>query len=177
MGKRSDFPRNKMDLYSTPVEAVHPLTRHLSPGIKYCEPCAGEGALIRHLGAAGHKCVSAFDAAMGPFPRHDASFLIDSDLNDAEAIITNPPWDRPPLHQIIERCSVLRPTWLLFDADWMHTKQASPYLEVCHAIVSIGRVRWIADSDMTGKDNCCWYLFDARLPAKETRFFGRWKAP
>ena len=52
-----------------------------------------------------------------------------------------------------------RPTWLLFDADWAHTKQARPYLKYCDKIVSVGRVKWIPDSKMTGKDNCAWYLF------------------
>lgn len=173
MGKRSDFARNKMDLYATPMAAVQPLLPHLGTALKYCEPCAGEGTLIRHLGSAGHKCVSAFDAGMGPFPRHDASFITEVDLRGADIIITNPPWDRPVLHQIIERCAILRPTWLLFDADWCHTKQASPYLEVCHTIVSIGRVKWIADSKMSGKDNCCWYLFDAKTKPTHIQFIGR----
>lgn len=173
MGKRSNFARNKMDLYATPMEAVRPLLPHLGKAMQYCEPCAGEGALIRHLSSAGHKCVSAFDAGMGPFPRLDASFVTEKDLKGADVIITNPPWDRPVLHQIIERCSVLRPTWLLFDADWAHTKQASNHLEVCHAIVSVGRVKWMADTKMTGKDNCCWYLFDARMLPSHIRFIGR----
>jgi len=173
MGKRSDFARNKMDLYATPMAAVQPLLPHLGTALKYCEPCAGDGTLIRHLGSAGHKCVSAFDAGMGPFPRHDASFITEGDLRGADIIITNPPWDRPVLHQIIERCAILRPTWLLFDADWCHTKQASPYLEVCHTIVSIGRVKWIADSKMSGKDNCCWYLFDAKTKTNHIQFIGR----
>ena len=173
MGKRSSFERNKMDLYSTPMAAVQPLLPHLGTALKYCEPCAGEGTLIRHLKSAGHTCVSAFDAGMGPFPRHDASFITEGDLRAADVIITNPPWDRPVLHQIIERCAILRPTWLLFDADWMHTKQAAPYLEVCHDIVSVGRVKWIVDSKMSGKDNCCWYRFDARVTPERIRFVGR----
>jgi hypothetical protein len=40
--------------------------------------------------------------------------------------ITNPPWDRKILHRLIERFSAVGPTWLLFDADWMHTKQSAP---------------------------------------------------
>ena len=38
----------------------------------------------------------------------------------------------------------LAPTWLLFDADWAHTKQAAPYLRHCSHIVSVGRVHWMA---------------------------------
>ena len=56
--------------------------------------------------------------------------------------------------------SAMRPTWLLFDADWVHTRQAAPYLPHLRKIVSIGRVRWIEGSKHAGKDNCAWYLFD-----------------
>jgi hypothetical protein len=121
-----------------------------------------------------HVCVSAFDVMpLRPDIRqHDAAWITKHDLNGADAIITNPPWDRPPLHQIIERCSAIVPTWLLFDADWMHTAQAAPHLRICRAIVSVGRVKWIEGSANTGMDNCCWYLFDANATGP-TVFWGR----
>lgn len=172
MGKRSDFERNKMDFYATPEKAVRPLLPHLPSQAWYCEPCAGEGDLIGHLQGAGHKCMSAFDAALGPFRRHDAAWIVEEDLNGADYIITNPPWDRPVLHQIIERCALLRPTWLLFDSDWAFTKQAAPHLEICQKIVAVGRVQWIAGSKNTGMDNCCWYLFDASKAGQGTIFVG-----
>lgn len=163
MGKRSNYEKKELAFYPTPMKPVIPLLSHLWPRTKFCEPCAGEGHLIRHLESHGHKCVSAFDVQ----PRHesiyqqDASFMSNDDMRDAELIITNPPWERDVLHQIIERCLTLRPSWLLFDADWMHTKQAKPYLEHCSTIVSVGRVRWIEDSKSDGVDNSCWYFFNA----------------
>lgn len=170
MGKRSKFERKPMDYYATPHEALLPLLNHLpAGGTTFCEPCAGEGVLIGHLEKHGHKCVSAFDAGDGPYRRHDASWITEADLNGADLIITNPPWDRKVLHQIIERCSIIRPTWLLFDADWMHTKQAQPYLYLCHTIVAVGRVKWFGN--IAGKDNCCWYKFHS--PTNQTRFVGR----
>jgi len=66
----------------------------------------------------------------------------------------------------------LAPTWLLFDADWMHTKQAEEYLSRCEKIISVGRLKWIADSDHAGKDNCAWYLF-GNQPEVGTVFIGR----
>ena len=158
MGKRSDFERKPMDFYSTPHEAVLPLLAHLQAGTSFCEPCAGQGHLIAHLERHGHRCVASYDAdASSPYQHHDASFLTPADLNGATHIITNPPWGRPVLHQIIERGSTLCETWLLFDADWMFTKQARPYLGRCHKIVNVGRVRWFGNT--VGKDNCCWYMF------------------
>jgi hypothetical protein len=163
MGKRSNFEHKKLNHYPTPRSAVLPLLPHLAPGTRYCEPCAGEGVLMGHLDVGGHVCVSAFDVMpqRAGIRQHDASWITEADLNGANCVITNPPWDRAPLHQIIERCATLVPTWLLFDADWMHTAQAAPYLKICRKIVSVGRVKWIAESANTGKDNCCWYLFNA----------------
>ena len=39
-------------------------------------------------------------------------------------------------------------------------------------VVSVGRIKWIKDSKSTGKDNCCWYLFDKRFDGN-TEFYGR----
>ena len=49
-------------------------------------------------------------------------------------------------------------TWLLFDADWMHTKQSVPYIQYLHKVQPVGRVKWIADSRHTSKDNVAWLL-------------------
>ena len=86
-------------------------------------------------------------------------------------IITNPPWNRKILHPMIEHFVDFKPTWLLFDADWMHTKQSISYLKHLSKVVSIGRVKWIEGSSSVGKDNCCWYLFENN--SKKTEFFGR----
>ena len=86
-------------------------------------------------------------------------------------IITNPPWERKLLHPMIEQFSDLRPTWLLFDADWVHTKQAIPFMPRLRKIVSVGRVKWFDKT--AGKDNACWYLFDRHDETYATRFYGR----
>ena len=103
--------------------------------------------------------------------RHFREINID-DLFEADYIITNPPWDRSLLHPMIEYFTAFRPTWLLFDADWMHTKQSVPYMGMLKKIVSIGRVKLIEKNKSVGKDNCCGYLFD-RKQSKNTKFYGR----
>jgi len=175
MGKRSDFERKALDFYPTPLEAVRPLIPHLPLRATFCEPCAGAGDLIRHLEAYGHKCMSAFDVMpLGENIRQaDASWMHEDDTGGADFIITNPPWDRPVLHQIIERAAGFKPTWLLFDSDWMHTIQAVRHLEICVKIISVGRVKWMAGSENTGMDNCCRYLFDVNHLGKKTEFVGR----
>lgn len=171
MGKRSNFERNPRDFYRTPFAAVTPLLPYLH-GRTFAEPCAGDGYLINHLELLGMKCVHASDIEPQKLDIDAMDALNFTAPDHADYIITNPPWDRKLLHPMIEHFRKQRPTWLLFDADWMHTLQAAPYLPYCHVIVSVGRVKWIPDSKMTGKDNCCWYLFDNHI-AFNTVFKGR----
>ncbi len=89
-----------------------------------------------------------------------------------EKIITNPPWERSVLHTMIEKFAEQQDTWLLFDADWMHTTQATPYERLCKEVISVGRVKWIVDSKSSGMDNCAWYLF-GKDKVGDTRFIFR----
>jgi len=59
------------------------------------------------------------------------------------------------------------PTWLLFDADWMFTGQARPFLKYCDMIVSVGRISWM-ENGTKGMDNCAWYRLQKH--PYETRF-------
>jgi hypothetical protein len=172
MGKRSDFERISRDFYRTPTEAVLPLRPFFGGGETFCEPCAGDGALVRALISIGLECVSAYDIQ----PQEDwiwfqdALQLEEQYVAGCDFIITNPPWDRTLLHPLIEKLSDLRPTWLLFDADWVHTKQSINYLPRLRKIVSIGRVKWFDKT--AGKDNSCWYLFDKPSDIA-VEFYGR----
>lgn len=179
IGKRSSFERVKNDAYNSPPRVVWPLIAHLTPGTTFAEPCAGRGDLIRHLAEDGFECRYASDIApinrgspmpiiKRPFHKVTAHMLRDCDL-----VVTNPPWGRDILHPLIEHFIQLKPTWLLFDADWIHTTQAVPYLKWCHKIVSIGRVKWIPGSKHTGKDNCAFFLFKDTPNNGGPTFYGR----
>lgn len=171
VGKRSDFERIPRDFYPTPYEAVVPLLPHLAAGTTFCEPCAGDGALIRHLEHHGHVCQMAWDIEPRAPGIHGGDAL-KLKVHAGDFYITNPPWSRDVLHPLILNLSAHKPTWLLFDADWMHTRQSAPFMPYLRKIVSVGRVKWIPDSPFTGKDNCCWHLFDqtSKAPAQ---FIGR----
>ena len=169
MGKRSNFERNPRDFYPTPNEAVIPLLPHLPEKGLFAEPCAGDGRLIEHI----EELTSLSGYWMTDIEPH-ADFIGNGDaLTDkivgCDICITNPPWDRKILHPLIDNLSNQLPTWLLFDADWMHTKQSVPYIKMCSKIVSVGRIKWFGN--MTGKDNCAWYLFDWEV--NNTIFYGR----
>ncbi len=176
MGKRSSFTRVERDYYRTfdpkAGDSLAPFVKH---GDMYIEPCAGDGSLIRNLDRIGLSCLSATDIEpYGPMiEKWDALNLDRIDCpSSCEWIITNPPWDRKILHQMIARFQAIRPTWLLFDAGWMFTRQARPFLDSCAKIVTIGRLKWIEGTTMSGKDDCCWYLFD-RNHHGPTEFYGR----
>jgi hypothetical protein len=173
MGKRSTFDRSPQDAYDTPREAVEPLIPHLPSALLFWEPCAGSGDLVSHISSLHPKAwlIGAYDIE----PRADIVERLDAfsfDAKGAGYIITNPPWTRSILHPMIEHFSDMAPTWLLFDADWMHTRQSVPYLPRLRKIVSVGRVKWMPDSPHTGKDNCAWYLFD-KPSDQPPQFYGR----
>lgn len=166
MGKRSDFARRPMDAYQTidpkAAACLWPFIEGIST---FAEPCCGEMRLVRALESYGLRCAYVGDIVTG------IDALSVSDFGDADAIITNPPWTRDILHEMIRHFQKIAPTWLLFDADWAHIQKAAPYLPHCSHIVSVGRLKWIEGSKYTGKDNCAWYRFDARH-SEGPRFYG-----
>lgn len=176
MGKRSDFARAPRDYYPTPEAAVLPLLPFLPYGAQFIEPCAGDGRLVQHLEKHGMSCLGISDIE----PQAEDVVTLDAlrpsawemlTEPSADYIITNPPWRRDVFHPMIETFRAAKPTWLLHDANWLFTKQAGPFLPYVRKIVAVGRVKWIEDSKMTGKDDAVWSLH-MREPG-ETRFYGR----
>ena len=161
MGKRSNFERVERDFYPTPLSAVLPLANHLTNITKFYEPCAGNGALVSHLTGLGIECALASDIEPQAANIEPVDLFQLSHSFGLGVPITNPPWQRKILHPMIEKLLDLSgECWLLFDADWPHTKQSSELMLYCTDIVPVGRVKWIEGSKHTGKDNCCWYRFD-----------------
>ena len=156
MGKRSNFTRREADFYQTPRAAVVPLIPHLRGIRSFAEPCAGDGALVRHLESFSLRCVYAGDISRG----QDALAL--DHYGAADAIITNPPYTRELMHRLIAHFQAIAPTWLLIDFDWSATKQAAEYLSYCSDIVVLARLKWFEGSKDSGKDNHAWYRFDSR---------------
>jgi len=174
MGKYSNFERKPRDLYPTPLKAVEPLFPHLPDKFTFSEPCAGNGVLIDHITSIGGECVYAGDIV--PL-RNDIRQLSYEDYiktqmlhKTPDLVITNPPWTRSILHDMITKLPAIADTWLLFDSDWVHTKQSTLYMENCVKIVSIGRVKWFGGT--TGKENASWHLFREGYSGP-TEFCGR----
>lgn len=172
MGKRSNgFERIEKNFYRTIdlragkiLEEVFRYKCIPSAASRYYEPCCGSGDLIENLAVSGtnrFQCVGKSDISDGK----DALDLSAEDIGDCDFIITNPPWSRGLLHEMIMHFKNLKPTYLLFDADWSMNKSSVPFMEYCHGIYPIGRLKWIPGTTMQSKDNCAWYLFDKHLAA------------
>ena len=174
MGKRSNFERRERDFYSTPIEAVLPLVFHLPYFGLFAGPCAGDGRLVRHIEQLTDLRGYWMTDIEPLCPSVGVGNALTDQIVGCDICITNPPWNRKILHPMIENLATQMPTWLLFDADWMHTKQSAQYQKWLEKVVSVGRVKWIEGSKSVGKDNCCWYLFNAKKSVGiPVRFYGR----
>ena len=175
MSKRAHkkHPRIPRDLYQTPPPPIHALLPFLEKGTRFVEPCAGEALLIDGLEAAGHFCVAASDI----HPLNPDHGCLDARRLPKPApgtlIITNPPWKRDLLHELIVHFSDLAPTWLLYDTNWLQQVQARPYLPRLRKIVAVGRVKWVFEgSHSAGFEDSAWHLFD-KPGATPPEFYGR----
>jgi hypothetical protein len=170
-----------MDAYDTTDPRVIEPIKNRVQGIitgkfTFIEPCAGRGNLVNLLEDIGGTCYLASDIEprSPDVVRKDAFELDADDVYMTKYIITNPPWTRTVLHGLIDHfLSLDRETLLLFDADWMFTRQSAPYLGYLHEIYAVGRVKWIEDSKHVGKDNAAWYLFSPMKREYPISFFGR----
>lgn len=166
MSKRTPgLPQRPRGYWPTPREAVVPLIPYLPRVANYVEPCAGDGALIRHLADIwpGGVCVAASDIEpMGHgIEQADAKTL----TYRPEMFITNPPWPKggkrgDPAISIISYLMQIAPVWVLLPWDFGANEYFGRVSAACCEIVPVGRVSWMGNGT-PGKDNAAWYRFDA----------------
>ena len=117
MGKRSSFARRPMDRTARPM-------RRCCRCCRFSTACSSSPSHVRARAAGRASRTARTD--LHPCRRsrrgQDALLLDAADVAGADAIITNPPWTRELLHPLISHFQQLKPTWLLFDADWCHTQ-------------------------------------------------------
>ena len=94
--ERSSFASRGDDLYETPPEAVRALLRVERLPYRIWEPCAGRGAIVRELVAAGHDvCAMDLVAYEGADPGIETriDFLMERRAPlGFTCIVTNPPF-------------------------------------------------------------------------------------
>jgi hypothetical protein len=162
MGRRSNFPRSPKDFYSTPAAALPPLIRHLPPGVRYLEPSAGDGALVRALAAHGYVCRLAIDLdPKGPgILRRDALTLTPVDVAEVDMIIGNLPWSWQLFRPLLEHLLTLgRPMWILRDTAWAFNLRSATLIDRCALVQPTRRLRWIPNTPNFAKDDCAWHFF------------------
>lgn len=156
MGKRGEkHERSPRDLYETiDPRAMRALDPHVDKAVPFIEPCAGGGALVDQLVGAGLKLHYACDIV----PLRDDIATCDAreviSLEGRRQFITNPPFVRSLMHEIMLHCARQAPSWFLVESDWLITQQAAPIIKR-HAtdIVAIGRLKWFRPEDPRNKGN------------------------
>jgi hypothetical protein len=162
----TEKPRRKNDWYATPRKAVEPLVAHLPEYASFCEPCAGDGALIRHIVELTDDSIwpklwfdiepKSADVYVGNALELNAEKLLGVDL-----IITNPPFKWDMLQPMLDHLPELKPTWLLLPFGYAANKRMAPYMKICRKVQPIGRVKWIEDSKHSSTEDHAWFLFDS----------------
>lgn len=174
MGKYTDtYERITKDRYITPLSAVTVLGSYFDLyGLTYIEPCTADGQFKCHMSSFGAHAVfeSGIDPEIDNVTSVDAlSDELDLNNIEADAIVTNPPWRRDMLHPMIVKFSDAKPTLLLFDANWINTKQASIFKDRLVAVFPAFRHKWFAGTELDNgsapKEDTSWYLFAP--PAKD----------
>jgi len=171
------YPRMARDFYATPPEPILKLIPHLGDTETFAEPMCGDGAITSVLEARGWE--ATFLADLEPqgdmIERAEVWDVLDTvpeQYEDADLIISNPPWPLPPnklvgmeagsptVH-IIRHLMEIKPTWLLLAADFMHNRYFESLHPYCTGAVAVGRVSWQGNGKK-GFDNAAWYRFDGR---------------
>jgi hypothetical protein len=117
----------------------------------FVDPCAGAGALADQLTEAGRVCAAMFD--IEPL-REDILRADARELGLFWEVITNPPFTRKLMHEIMLHCARQVPSWFLVEADWLMTQQAAEIIAKHGAdIVAIGRLKWFRKGDPRDKGN------------------------
>lgn len=162
----TEKPRRDRDWYGTPEKAVKSLIAHLPEYGNFCEPCAGDGRLSKHIQSLSHdalfpKLQYDIEPQADGIIKKDALSIVAEDLFEIDLLITNPPFEWSTLQQILELFPTLKPTWLLLPFGYACNKRMAPHMDICKKVVPIGRVKWIEDSKQSSTDDFAWFLFDA----------------
>ena len=76
-----------------------------------------------------------------------------------DVMITNPPFTKEVFHDAIEHFTGILniDCWWLMSSDWLFNKGSAKMVDkYVTDVVAIGRMKWIPNSKMSGKDNMIW---------------------
>ncbi len=179
----SGYDRVPQDFYPTPDWVTEALLQHATLRGPVWEPCCGDGAMARVLGAAGHKVV-ATDLVDRGFGRGDVDFFACSAFPPGcRSMVTNPPYGdggellRPAnsaasLQRFVRHALdlTLRANGqlaLLARFQWIAGKRAAALITsgpLSRVVVLTKRIQWFDRGELTntGQHHHVWLFWDCR---------------
>jgi hypothetical protein len=160
----SGYERKPRDLYETPQWVTEALIPHLRRPLGCVWECAaGNGKMVAPLKAAGLRVVWSDIADGDDFLQQVAL------LGDAEAIITNPPYELATEFidhalQFMERAGGV--VAMLLRTDFDHAKTRARLFAGCPSfskkLVLTRRIKWFEHSKGQPSFNHAWFIWDWR---------------
>jgi hypothetical protein len=156
----SGYTRSVGDLYHTPDWVTRTLLPALRPISRIWEPAAGQGKMTGALRDAGYDVI-ATDIADG------VDFLAEAQHHGAEAIVTNPPFNRA--REFIEHALDLMETVrgqvaMLLRTDFDHAITRQHLFGSCPVfskkLVLTKRIVWYERPKAAPSFNHAWYVWD-----------------
>lgn len=167
--------------WPTPYKAAKVLSKHLPAYFTYCEPCAGDLRLVKHLKKLKPK--AAVTRCFDIIKKHNDVFIKDArtlDLSDMyssiygepDFIITNTPFEYPTINELIEHFMQIKPTWCMVRMHWLSGVSAGRILRHMKKIVAVGSLDWFDVKATSSTDHYAWILIDAEH-STGPKFIGR----
>ncbi len=182
----SGYGREGRDFYATPAWVTESLLQHVRFRGPVWEPCCGDGAMSRVLGAHGCQVVSS-DIADRGFGTAGVDFLASRTVpGDCRSIVTNPPYGdtgshrgqaksslamlRFLRHAMALTASVQGQLALLVRLQWIAGQRAADLLSsgpFAATIVLRRRIRWFDMGEQTNhaQHHHAWVVLDHAHPA------------
>lgn len=181
----SGYERKGRDFYATPPLVTQALLRHVRFRGPVWEPCCGDGAMSKVLGAHGHEVVST-DIADRGFGTAGVDFLACQKVpGDCRSIVTNPPYGDTGSHVgqlkssvamlgFLRHAMMLTATVqgqlaLLVRLQWIAGKRAADMMSAgpfSAVIVLTKRIQWfdMGEKTNTAQHHHAWVVFDHAHP-------------
>jgi hypothetical protein len=181
-----EYERQSHDFYPTPAWVTECLLDTVPLRGIIWEPCAGKGAMAKVIAAAGHQVVATdlVERAAGVFPVVSGVDALHAPLPaGVQAIVTNPPYRRDLLPQLVghwlgllepvrgQLCLLLRALWAESASGQDVTTRHPAY---AGRIKLPGRIRWFegseADKGASPQHNHAWLVWDWNRDRTKTAF-------
>ena len=170
----SGYERIERDAYETPEWVTRALVPNLpleSRPMRIWEPACGSGKMVRALEAMGHVVVASDISDGADF------FSYQCRMNDAEAIITNPPYNLATefIRHALELTARSGLVAMLLRTDFDHANSRRELFTVCpfwKKVVLTRRIKWFEESTGSPSFNHAWFIWNWRYKGPPMLAYG-----